>query len=76
MNNPNNRLVYIDLIKVFLTCLVVIHHAGQPYGNTGGVWIFSENQQLDYLPTFFFFNAAYMMGFYFFISGYFMYFSL
>lgn len=56
--------------------MVVIHHAGQPYGNTGGVWIFSENQQLDYLPTFFFFNAAYMMGFYFFISGYFMYFSL
>ncbi len=56
--------------------MVVIHHAGQPYGNTGGVWIFSEAQQLDYLPTFFFFNAAYMMGFYFFISGYFIHFSL
>ncbi len=76
MNNSNDRLIYIDLIKVFLTCLVVIHHAGQAYGNTGGVWIFSEIQQLDYLPTFFFFNASYMMGFYFFISGYFIYFSL
>lgn len=76
MDNPKDRLIYIDLIKVFLTCMVVIHHAGQAYGNTGGVWIFSEKQQLDYLPTFFFFNAAYMMGFYFFISGYFIYFSL
>ncbi len=76
MSKPQERLIYIDLIKVFLTCLVVIHHAGQTYGNTGGVWIFTESKQLDYLPTFFFFNAAYMMGFYFFISGYFIYFSL
>jgi glucans biosynthesis protein C len=76
MNRQTDRLIYIDLIKVFLTCLVVIHHAGQAYGNTGGVWIVSEKQQLDYLPTLFFFNAAYMMGFYFFISGYFIYFSL
>lgn len=76
MNKLTDRLVYLDLIKVFLTCMVVIHHAGQAYGNTGGVWIISEKQQLDYLPTLFFFNAAYMMGFYFFISGYFIYFSL
>lgn len=76
MENPTNRVIYIDVIKVFLTCMVVVHHAGQAYGNTGGVWIVSEAQKVDYLRPFFFFNAAYMMGFYFFISGYFMYFSL
>lgn len=76
MNNTNNRLIYVDLIKIYLTCMVVIHHAGQAYGNSGGVWIFFENQKLSYLPTFFFFNAAYLMGFYFFISGYFTYFSI
>lgn len=56
--------------------MVVIHHAGQAYGNTGGVWIVNETQKLDYLRPFFFFNAAYMMGFYFFISGFFIHFSL
>lgn len=76
MNSQTERLIYIDLIKVFLTCMVVIHHAGQAYGNTGGVWIISEKHQIDFLPTLFFLNAAYMMGFYFFISGYFIYFSL
>lgn len=76
MKSQVERLIYIDLIKVLLTCMVVIHHAGQAYGNTGGIWIISEKQKLDFLPTLFFFNAAYMMGFYFFISGYFIYFSL
>jgi glucans biosynthesis protein C len=47
--------------------MVVIHHAGQAYGNTGGVWLVSEVEKLDYLRPFFFFNAAYMMGFYFFL---------
>lgn len=72
----NSRVVYIDQIKVFLTCMVVVHHAGQAYGNTGGVWIVIESPKLDYLRSLFFFNAAYMMGFYFFISAYFMFFSL
>lgn len=76
MEKHKKRLVYIDLIKVFLTCLVVAHHAGQAYGNTGGIWLISESPKLTYLKPFFFFNAAYMMGFYFFISGYFTYYSL
>ncbi|MDD3636465.1 MAG: acyltransferase [Bacteroidales bacterium] len=76
MKETQKRIVYIDFIKVFLTCMVVAHHAGQAYGNTGGVWLVSDNPKLDYLRPFFFLNAAYMMGFYFFISGYFTYFSL
>lgn len=76
MNEVKKRIVFIDFIKVLLTCLVVAHHAGQAYGNTGGVWLVSDNPKLDYLRPFFFLNAAYMMGFYFFISGYFTFFSL
>jgi glucans biosynthesis protein C len=70
------RIVYVDVIKVFLTCLVVAHHAGQAYGPTGGVWIVSDSVKANWLGQFFFINASYMMGLYFFISGYFMVFSL
>jgi glucans biosynthesis protein C len=71
-----NRIVYVDVIKVFLTCLVVAHHAGQAYGPTGGVWVVSDTAKASWLGQFFFINASYMMGLYFFISGYFMVFSL
>jgi glucans biosynthesis protein C len=70
------RIVYVDVIKVFLTCLVVAHHAGQAYGPTGGVWPVTDGNKTNWLGQFFFINASYMMGLYFFISGYFMLFSL
>jgi hypothetical protein len=70
------RIVYVDVIKVFLTCLVVAHHAGQAYGPTGGVWPVTDSNKTNWLGQFFFINASYMMGLYFFISGYFMLFSL
>lgn len=69
------RIAYIDQIKVLLTCLVVAHHAGQAYGNTGGVWLVNDPDKAEFLRSFFFLNASYMMGLYFFISGYFMFFS-
>ncbi|WP_159800793.1 acyltransferase [Flavobacterium sp. MK4S-17] len=72
----NTRINYIDNIKIAITFLVVAHHAGQAYGDTGGAWVVSDEPKLSFLPSFFFFNAAYMMGFFFFISGYFMYFSV
>jgi glucans biosynthesis protein C len=70
------RIIYVDVIKVFLTCMVVAHHAGQAYGPTGGVWVVKDSASADWLGKFFFINASYMMGLYFFISGYFMMFSL
>lgn len=71
-----NRIPYIDVIKVVLTCLVVAHHAGQAYGPTGGMWVLKDTANANWLGKFFFVNASYMMGLYFFISGYFMLFSL
>jgi glucans biosynthesis protein C len=70
------RIVYVDVIKVFLTCIVVAHHAGQAYGPTGGAWPVADSNKTNWLGQFFFINASYMMGLYFFISGYFMLFSL
>jgi len=70
------RINYVDNLKTAITFLVVAHHAGQAYGNTGGVWLVSDSPQLAFLRSFFFLNAAYMMGFFFFVSGYFMYFSV
>lgn len=70
------RITYIDNVKVFLTFLVVSHHAAQSYGPTGGMWPVQDIVNADYLRYFFFINASFMMGLYFFISGYFMMFSL
>ncbi|MFY8127934.1 MAG: acyltransferase [Chitinophagaceae bacterium] len=72
----NHRIVYIDNIKVFLTCLVIAHHAAQAYGPTGGAWPILDNNTSNWFRHFFFINASYMMGLFFFISGYFLLFSL
>lgn len=71
-----DRIAYVDQIRVFLTCLVVAHHAGQAYGPTGGVWVVDNVAKAAWLGNFFFVNASYMMGLYFFISGYFLVFSI
>lgn len=71
-----DRIAYVDQIRVFLTCLVVAHHAGQAYGPTGGVWVVDNVAKAAWLGNFFFINASYMMGLYFFISGYFLVFSI
>jgi glucans biosynthesis protein C len=71
-----SRVIYMDNIKIFLTCLVVAHHAAQAYGPTGGVWPVEDSAKIPVLKNFFFINAAFMMGLYFFISGYFMMFSI
>lgn len=70
------RIAYIDNLKVFLTVMVVVHHAGQAYGPTGGVWVVKDMDSMSWLRSFFFLNASYMMGLYFFISGYFSSMSL
>lgn len=74
--NKHEQIKYIDNLKTAITFLVVAHHAGQAYGNTGEVWLVTDFPKLDFLSSFFFLNAAYMMGLFFFLSGYFMYFSI
>ena len=68
------RLYYLDNLKVCLTVLVIMHHAGQAYGNGGG-WAYTPSNPAEFMPWiwhFFSTNAAFFMGLYFFISGYFV----
>lgn len=68
------RLYYLDNLKVCLTVLVIMHHAGQAYGQGGG-WAYTPSNPAEFMPWiwhFFSTNAAFFMGLYFFISGYFV----
>ena len=68
------RVYYLDNLKVCLTVLVIMHHAGQAYGD-GGEWAYTPSNPAEYMPWiwhFFSTNAAFFMGLYFFISGYFV----
>jgi hypothetical protein len=56
--------------------MVVAHHAGQSYGDTGGAWLIFDEKKVNGLQHFFFINASYLMALYFFISGYFTYSSI
>jgi hypothetical protein len=66
------RLEYLDSLKVFLTILVIAHHAGQAYGPTGGRWPIFEPQRAAILGPFFAVNAGFFMGLFFLISAYFV----
>ena len=66
------RNVGLDHLKVFLTLLVVMHHAGQPYGPTGGAWPLSHAEKFGLLGPFFHINASFFMGLFFLMAGYFM----
>lgn len=68
------RQYYLDNLKVWLTVLVIFHHAGQAYG-TGGAWAYTPSNPAEFLPwlgNFFSVNAGFFMGLYFLISGYFV----
>ena len=62
---PAGRLYFVQWRRVFLVSLVVAHHAGQPYGPTGGEWPVDDPVSSPWLGAFFAFNAAFFMGFFF-----------
>lgn len=71
-NTQFSRLWFVDNLRVLLTILVIAHHAGQPYGPTGGMWLIFNPERADILGAFFATNAAFFMGLFFLISGYFV----
>lgn len=71
MRREADRIHFIQWLRVFLIALVVAHHAGQPYGPTGGRWPIEDPVNVEWLGTFFAVNAAFFMGFFFLIAGYF-----
>ena len=67
-----NRLFYVDNLRVALTILVIAHHVGQAYGPTGGYWPVQEAARAALLGPFFTVNRSFFMSLFFMISGYFM----
>jgi peptidoglycan/LPS O-acetylase OafA/YrhL len=67
-----SRLAFLDNLKACLAVLVVMHHAGQPYGPTGGAWPLFHAEKFRLLGPFFHTNASFFMGLFFLISAYFL----
>ncbi|QBD82739.1 acyltransferase [Ktedonosporobacter rubrisoli] len=69
-----DRLHYVDNLRVYLTCLVILHHLAMTYSGTPG-WYYMETTKdavtTLLLSVFLVVNQIYFMGFFFFISGYF-----
>jgi glucans biosynthesis protein C len=72
----NNRLFYLDRLRVFLTILLLLHHTAIAYGASGS-WIYVDADSGTtvtniLLSLFTAINQAFFMGLFFFISGYFV----
>ena len=66
------RLFFLDNLKALLILLVVMHHAGQAYGPTGGYWDIQDASRFTPLGSFFSVNASFFMALFFFVSAYFL----
>ncbi len=65
-----SRLAYIDNVRIFLSMLVVAHHAGQPFGHDGW-WLYQSQMKSQWIGLFFSVNEAFFMGLFFLMAGYF-----
>jgi surface polysaccharide O-acyltransferase-like enzyme len=71
---PRTRLFFLDNIRIYLTILVILHHATLAYGGSGD-WSVRDPAVDDISPILFlFFNAlnqTYFMSAFFLMAGYF-----
>ncbi len=71
-----NRLTYIDNLRLLMIVFVVIQHIAVTYSGIGD-WYYVEPEQIGVIQTVFFgfyqaFTQSYFMGFLFLIAGYFV----
>ena len=67
-----DRLVFVDVLRVGVIVWVIGHHAAQPYGPTGGDWPITGQGNLEWLGPLFPLGAAFGMGLHFLLAGYFV----
>lgn len=60
------------MLRVALIAMVIVHHAAQAYGPTGGFWPVTDEAQSDWFRPFYSINAAVGLGLLFFLAGYFV----
>lgn len=69
-SSADTRLRYLDTLRAAVIAIVVVHHAGLPYGPVGqNAWPVSDAAQAAALGTFFGVNASFGMALLFLISG-------
>jgi len=74
MNTKFPRLFYLDNLKVYLTILVILHHAAMAYSGTGEWSIVDpaiDNISPIFLTFFTTINQSYFMSAFFLLAGYF-----
>jgi peptidoglycan/LPS O-acetylase OafA/YrhL len=64
--------VFADALRVAVIVFVVVHHAAQAYGPTGGAWPVHAHDQCPWLRPFYAVNAAFGLGVLFLLAGYFV----
>ncbi|HEY6689044.1 MAG TPA: acyltransferase family protein [Propionibacteriaceae bacterium] len=70
--DSQERLVFVDVLRVAIIVMVIAHHAAQAYGPTGGTWPITDPQNSDWFRPFYTVNAAVGMGLLFLLAGYFV----
>ncbi len=72
MTPSRSRTAFIDLLRILLTVLVILHHVAIEYGGAGG-WYWREQPNGSNLPLILFnaTNQSFFMGFFFMLAGYF-----
>ncbi|NJB98287.1 MULTISPECIES: acyltransferase family protein [Sphingomonas] len=68
---PTQRNAGIDLVRVLMTMLVILHHTAIVYGGSGGwFWRQEPNASNPLLVMFNAVNQSYFMGLFFLLAGY------
>lgn len=71
VRSGRERLVSLDVVRVAVIAMVIVHHAAQPYGPTGE-WPVTDAAQSDWFRPFYTVNAAVGLGLLFLVAGHFV----
>jgi glucans biosynthesis protein C len=66
------RLIFVDVLRVLVIVFVIVHHAAQAYGPTGGAWPVQDRAHSDWFRPFYTVNSAFGLGLLFLLAGYFV----